>query len=75
MASESEATVEVFEKAGCPYSRGLKRKLAREKTPYVDHDVERDPAAFRRMLELSGSQRLVPTIVTGGDVLVGFHGT
>jgi glutaredoxin len=75
MASENEATIEVFEKAGCPYSRALKRKLARDKVPYVEHDVERDPATLRRMLELNGGRRAVPTIVAGGEVQVGFHGS
>ena len=67
-------SAEIFVKAGCPYCRALKRKLEHDQTPYVEHDVERDPSALRRMLELNGGRRNVPTIVMEDKVLVGFHG-
>jgi glutaredoxin len=75
MRNPSQSPTEIYSKEGCPYSRALKRKLARDKTPYVEHDVERDTAAFRQMLDLNGGRPLVPTIVVDGEVLVGFHGT
>lgn len=74
-AEEAISQVEIFTKPGCPYTRGLKRKLQHDRTPYVEHNVEADPVTLRRMLELNGGQRLVPTIVVGSEVSVGFHGS
>jgi glutaredoxin 3 len=66
---------EIFTKPGCPYTRALKRKLEHDNTPYVEHDVQSDPALLQRMLELNGGQRYVPTIVMGDQVIIGFHGS
>ena len=75
MSTEADSrSVEIFVKAGCPYCRALKRKLAHDGTTYVEYDVQQDRSALRRMLELNGGRRSVPTIVMGDEVLVGFHG-
>jgi glutaredoxin 3 len=66
--------IEIFVKAGCPYCRALKRRLEREGTAYVEHDVEADREALRRMLTLNGGRRNVPTILQDQEVSVGFHG-
>jgi glutaredoxin 3 len=71
----TSASVEIYTKAGCPFCRALKRKLEHDGTPYVEHDAENDPQARRRMQELNGGRRQVPTIVRGDQVMVGFHGT
>jgi glutaredoxin len=75
LAQREHLTTEIFVKASCPYSRALKRKLEHDGTEYVEHDVEIDRAALQRMLEANGGRRLVPTIATGEEVIVGFHGT
>jgi DNA-binding transcriptional ArsR family regulator/glutaredoxin len=69
------APAEIFTKPGCPYCRALKRKLEHDGTRYVEHDVQGDPQARRRMMDLNGGRREVPTIVMGDQVMVGFHGT
>ncbi|MBC7264012.1 MAG: glutaredoxin [Chloroflexi bacterium] len=74
MAEQTNVTVEIFTKPGCPYSRALKRKLEHDGTPYVEHNVQKDAAALQRMLALNGGQRNVPTILMGEEVIVGFHG-
>ena len=66
--------LEIFVKEGCPYCRGLKRKLEHDGTAYTEHDVEKDRAALQRMLALNGGRRNVPTVVAGGQATVGFHG-
>ncbi len=71
----SNAQVEIFVKPGCPYCGGLKRKLTQQGTPFAEHDVQSDPEALRRMLELNGGRRQVPTMQSGDEVTVGFHGT
>jgi glutaredoxin len=75
MTLQPTTEVEIFTKPGCPYSRALKRKLQHDGTVFVEHNVKSDPAALRRMLNLNGGQRQVPTIVRGTEVSVGFHGT
>lgn len=66
--------VETFTKPGCPYCQALKEKLEREGTPYTDHNVQADIVALRRMLQLNGGRRNVPTIRQGDQVTVGYHG-
>jgi glutaredoxin 3 len=71
----ASTSAEIFVKAGCPYCRALKRKLEHDGTPYEEYDVEHDRSALRRMLQLNGGRRNVPTIVLQDKVLVGFQGT
>jgi glutaredoxin len=74
MEKPTAAETELFVKPDCPYCGGLKRKLTRDGTAFIEHDVENDPAARRRMLELNGGRRNVPTMVIGDQVTVGYHG-
>lgn len=74
MIQQHGKAIDIYIKPGCPYCRGLKRKLEHDHTPYVAHDVESDPEALRAMLELNGGRRNVPTIVNGAEVTLGFHG-
>lgn len=67
--------VQIFTKAGCPYTRALKRKLEHDGLSYVEYDVLQEPDTLQRMLELNGGQRRVPTIVMGEQVIIGFHGS
>ncbi len=68
--------VEIYTKEGCPYTRGLKRKLEHDGLSYVTYDVLEDPTQMQEMLALNGQRREVPTIVwPGKGVKVGFHGT
>lgn len=39
------------------------------------HDVESDPAAMKRFLELSGGERRVPLLVEDGRVTIGYGGS
>lgn len=71
---EPAAEVEIYSKPTCPYTRGLRRKLEHDKTPYVEYDVESDRDKLRIMLELNGGLRQVPTVRQGQSVTVGFHG-
>jgi mycoredoxin len=66
--------VEIFVKEGCPFCRGLKRKLQHDGTAHLEHDVEKDHEALQRMLALNGGRRNVPTVLAEGQVIVGFHG-
>jgi glutaredoxin 3 len=64
----------IYTKPGCPYCAAAKDDLTRRGIRYVEHNVEADPVALRRMLERNGGRRHVPTLVQDGQVTVGFHG-
>jgi glutaredoxin len=72
--TKAPGSMEIFTKPDCPYCRALKRKLEHDRTPYVEHNAQDDPQALRRMMDLNGGKRNVPTIVSEGQVTVGFHG-
>jgi glutaredoxin 3 len=68
------SNVTLYTKPGCPYCAAAKDDLQRRGLRYTEHNVKADPAALRRMLELNGDRRQVPTIVQGDLVSVGFNG-
>jgi glutaredoxin len=64
----------LFSKPGCPYCAAAREDLQRRNVRFVEHNVEADRAALDRMLALNSGKRMVPTIVEGDEVQVGFHG-
>jgi glutaredoxin 3 len=66
--------VTIYTKPGCPYCAAAKDDLQRRRVSYTEHNVKADSAALRRMLELNGGRRHVPTVVEDGEVSVGFGG-
>lgn len=73
--SRAAARREVFGTRGCPYTAELLEELEWQGKVFVYHDVEEDPAALARMLELSGGGRTVPVLVEDDAVIeVGYRG-
>jgi glutaredoxin 3 len=68
------SSVTIFTKPGCPYCTAAKDDLQRRGIQYTEHNVKADQKALRRMLDLNGGQRRVPTIVQDDKVKVGFSG-
>jgi glutaredoxin 3 len=66
--------VSIYTKPGCPYCAAAKDDFQRRGVRYAEYNVKADSAALRRMLELNGNRRQVPTIVQEGQVTVGFGG-
>ena len=67
--------VELYTTAGCPYSDAAREDLEWRGVDFVEHDVERDREAYKRILALTGGNRTVPVIVEEGKpVLVGWMG-
>ena len=62
------ATLELFGTASCPHTSEMREWLEWRGCEFREYDVERDPAAFRRMLELSGGQRMVPVLIEDGKL-------
>ncbi|SPF50947.1 Glutaredoxin (fragment) [Candidatus Sulfopaludibacter sp. SbA4] len=55
--------LEFFGTAGCPHTREMPEWLEFRGRDFLEYDVELDRAAFARMRELTGGQRLVPVLV------------
>ena len=66
--------IRIYTKPSCPYCAAAKADFERRGVHYTEHNAQDDPAALRRMLELNGGRRHVPTIVDGDRVTVGFDG-
>jgi glutaredoxin len=61
--------------AGCPYSEAAREDLEWRGVDFVEYDVEKDPQALQRMLELTGGNRTVPVISDEGNpVQIGWMG-
>jgi glutaredoxin 3 len=58
--------VELYTAPGCPYSAEAREDLEWRGVEFVEYDVERDPVARERMLELTGGKRTVPVVVEEG---------
>ena len=66
---------ELFGTASCPYTREMREDLEWRGEEFVEYDVEADPAARVRMLQISPGQRVVPVLVEDGRVVrVGWQG-
>lgn len=66
--------VTIYTKPGCPYCAAAKDDLERSGVRYTEYNVKADSAALRRMLDMNGNLRQVPTIDRDGQVSVGFNG-
>lgn len=67
--------LELFGTPGCPYTAEMREHLELEGRPFVEHDVEADPEARDRMLQLTGGRAMVPVLAESGRVTaVGWRG-
>ncbi|MCK4655627.1 MAG: glutaredoxin family protein [candidate division Zixibacteria bacterium] len=68
------AEVKIFTKPGCPYCAAAKEDLSKRNVDFEEFDVTVGGQFESEALQFSKGQRLVPIIVTGDDVKVGFNG-
>lgn len=67
--------IELYTAPGCQYSAAAREDLEWRGVDFQEYDVEADPAARARMLELTGGNRTVPVIIEEGKpVQVGWMG-
>jgi glutaredoxin 3 len=66
--------VKIFTKPGCPYCAAARKDLDDRGVSYEEFDVTASGAYAEQALGFSEGQRLVPIIVTDGDVQIGFNG-
>jgi glutaredoxin 3 len=67
--------IELYTTVGCPYSEAAREDLEWRGVDFIEYDVEEDPEARGRMLELTGGTRTVPVIIEEGKpVQIGWMG-
>jgi len=67
--------IELYTTAGCPYSEAAREDLEWRGADFIEYDVEKDPEARERMLELTDGNRTVPVVFEEGKpVQVGWMG-
>jgi glutaredoxin 3 len=67
--------IELYTTVGCPYSEAAREDLEWRGVAFIEYDVEEDPEARGRMLELTGGTRTVPVILEEGKpVQIGWMG-
>jgi len=72
---ERSTKYEMFGCARCEHTQEMREWLEFRGEDFAEFDVEQDPDALARMLQLSGGQRLVPVLVENGAVVqVGWQG-
>ena len=71
----STDTVVIYGKDACPYTQAARDDYAKRGLAAHYINVKKDPAGLARMLEHSKGKRLVPVIVEGDRVTIGFGGT
>ena len=65
--------VTIYTKTGCPYCVAAKEDLKKRNVRFEEINVYEKPEAKKKVVELAG-RRLVPVIVDGGNIRVGFQG-
>jgi glutaredoxin 3 len=55
--------VEIYTTSSCPHCAAAREDLEWRGIAFVEYDVERDPQARARLLQLTGGTRTVPVIV------------
>lgn len=71
-ASHPRADVELYTTSWCGYCRKARAYLEAHGISYRDYDVEKDPDAAQRMLQLSGGYSGIPFAVINGRKIYGF---
>ena len=65
------STVELYTTNGWTYCLRVKEFLSEREVEFVEFNVEEDPSAKQRLLEVS-SHLIIPTIAVGGEVVIGY---
>jgi mycoredoxin len=60
--------LELFATRSCPFCTELREQLEWDEKEFVEYDVEADPQARARLIELVGAHAMVPVLVEDGRV-------
>ncbi len=65
-------TTVMYVKPGCPYCEAARDHLTETGEPFTELDATADPFHKRKLMRYTRNTGMVPTIVRGDDVQVGF---
>ena len=68
------AAVTIYTKVGCPYCASAKEDMKKRGITYDERDVYKDAGASDEAMKYSGGKRIVPVIVEGEKVTLGYNG-
>jgi len=66
--------VTIYTKPGCPYCAAAKEDLARRGITYQEVSTHNNPQARAEVMRLTEGQGIVPVVVDGDSVQVGYGG-
>lgn len=66
--------VTVYTKKGCPYCAAAKKSYTDKGVEFNEIDIHDTPGAQDELLKVSKGERIVPVIVDGDEVHLGFGG-
>ena len=69
-----EKKITIYTTPTCPFCKAAKEDLDGKGIKYKEFDVSNDAEGLEKMVRISG-KRLVPVMVDGENVTVGFGGT
>jgi glutaredoxin 3 len=64
----------MYTKPGCPYCAAAKEHYTGNAIAFDEINVVDNPEAQKKVLELSGGERIVPVVVDKGEVKIGWGG-
>jgi glutaredoxin 3 len=68
------APITIYTKPGCPYCQAAKDDMRARNVEYKEVSVPGDARAMAELAELTGGENVVPVIVDGDKVQIGFGG-
>jgi glutaredoxin 3 len=66
--------VVIYTKPGCPYCAAARQDLKERGVPYEEISTENNPKAVEEVMRLSDGKGIVPILVSGEEVKIGFGG-
>ena len=69
-----EKKVIIYTKPDCRFCEEAKRDLEERGVPYEEISIENNPKAEKEWMRLAGDNKIVPVLVTDGEVKIGFGG-
>jgi glutaredoxin 3 len=69
-----EKEVIIYTKPDCRFCEEAKRDLEERGVPYKEISIADNPEAEKEWMRLAGAHKIVPVLVTDGEVKIGFGG-
>ena len=66
--------VTIYTKTGCPYCAAAKKHYTDMGVAFTEINIYEQPEMKKKILELTDGKSIVPVIVEGSNVTVGFGG-